>query len=182
MRIRTRSSIKVGPGAGNLSLVRSIYDPDLRRCREVYLGKVKGDATPWEVPAIIDFAGGPDGKGFILTDKELEQLQLYLKPNEPSLLDVAHVLPKMMKATARALIERAKDLKRAGQGPDKELRSLVDAIRAAYEPDHKAGVPGFYGQLQRAGLIIVRGVAKSKKGSAMTEAPAAPAEQHIPTD
>ncbi len=177
MRIRTRTDIKVGPGSGNLTLVRSVYDPASRRCREVYLGKINGEAAPTEVPASIKFARGPDGMGFSLTDKELEQLQRHLKPNEPSLLDVARALPEQMKATARALIEGAEELKRAGQGPDKELRLLVDAIRLAYEPDHKAGAPGLYGQLQKAGLIIIRDGTRTKQGKTATEAPAMPADE-----
>lgn len=71
MRIRTRTGIKVGPGAGTLTLVRNVYDPGLKRCREVYLGKVKGETAPSEVPAAITFARAPDGQCVSLKDTEL---------------------------------------------------------------------------------------------------------------
>lgn len=63
---------------------------------------------------------------------------------------------------------------RAGQEPDKELRLLVDAIRHTYEPDHKAKRPGLYGQLQKAGLIIVRDGTRTKKGKKAAAPPTTP--------
>ena len=152
MRIRTRTAIKVGPGAGNLTLVRNVYDPDLKRCREVYLGRLSGETVPAEVPFAITFSRGTDGENFSLKAEELEQLRAYLKPNAPRQLDPARALPKHIKAAAAALGERAKELARAGLGPDKELRSLIDAIRDAYEPDYKAQNPGLYGRMQKVGL------------------------------
>ncbi len=46
-------------------------------------------------------------------------------------------LPRQIRAAVWVLVERAGEFKRAGHGPDKELRMLVDAVRDAYEPDDK---------------------------------------------
>src|ERR1017187_5896325 len=154
MRIRTRTKIKTGPGAGNLTLVRNVYEVELKRCREVYLGTVPGTATPAEIPIAVKLATGSDGAAVELTEFEIAQLKAYLKSNEPDPIAAVQALPGLIQSAARAIVERTKAMKVKGVDRGPELEKLVAAIRIAYEPGKSRN--GFYEQMRRAKLITSR--------------------------
>jgi hypothetical protein len=136
VRIRLRKDKKTGKTSPSLALVRSVYNPAIRRNREVYLGSVNSTTMPDDIPAAVKLRAT-----MVLTDGEVWELKAYLRSNVPAPRDPLEGLkglPARMRQAGIELERRAADLKNLGIGPKDSIAPYLDAAEEAWKSLFKA--------------------------------------------